>query len=442
MDVRIPALVGLTVSGLLFAATAGTDAPLTVDAAVAEARANNPDVRRLEARADAAGWRRAASFSGYLPHLSVEATHLFDAKYARLNVVFNGNPVGFPSAVPQDNIFLTASLNVFDGFATFNNYRAASLEKEAAEHDMAALAFKLDREVRLRFQDFLAASALRDVADQNIGSLEEHLSLARATERSGMGTRFNVLRLEAQLEEARAEKTLAEDNVTLARTRLSLAMGRETADERAVDGALPVPVADDAVRALTPDVSAREDLQADRARESAFDRRAAAANAMWFPKISLYAQEQLYKFGGFDPVILPNSSLQNAHTIGVSLKWDFFDGGESFAKRQEAAARAREAAAATRADVQRELAELETWKRKYLYNSALYRARLRTIEKANESVRLAKLGLRAGTSTHSEVLDAELDLFRARAGVVRAQADAAEALLRLELATGKAVAAR
>ena len=44
---------------------------------------------------------------------------------------------------------------------------------------------------------------------------------------------------------------------------------------------------------------------------------------------------------------------------------------------------------------------------------------------------------RAGTRTSSETLDAELDLFRARAGVVNAQVNASEAQIRLELALGR-----
>jgi outer membrane protein TolC len=256
------------------------------------------------------------------------------------------------------------------------------------------------------------------------------LQLANANERSGTGTHFNVLRLEAQLEEARAEKALAEDNLVIARLNLARVLGHEGTDARLLQGELPVPVQDAAVAKLTPDAEAREDLKAETEREAAVDAQSWSANAFWFPKVSLYAQTQFYKFGSFDPQILPNASFQDAFALGLNLKWDLFDGGASFARRMEASHQVREAAERTHAVKQQMPVDFETWKRRFLYNSALYRARLRTIEKSQESVRLAKLGLRAGTSTNSEVLDAELDLFRARAGVVRAQADAAEALLR------------
>ena len=52
-------------------------------------------------------------------------------------------------------------------------------------------------------------------------------------------------------------------------------------------------------------------------------------------------------------------------------------------------------------------------------------------------VRLANAGFKAGVRTTTEVLDAELDLFRARAGIVTTQLNCAEAKTKLELATGE-----
>ena len=80
--------------------------------------------------------------------------------------------------------------------------------------------------------------------------------------------------------------------------------------------------------------------------------------------------------------------------------------------------------------------DIDTWKRKFTYNVALYRARLRALSEFQESVRLAEIGVKAGSRTHAEMLDAELDLFRARGGLVKAQAEVLEALSHLELALG------
>lgn len=416
--------------------------PLSIEAAIHEAKANSPEIKELGAKVEERSWKKLEGISGYLPHLSVNASHLLGAKYQRLKVVFGGGPIGFPSAIPQDSINLLDEITVFDGFQSWNAFQAAGHDTEAAEHELAYANFKIEHEVKLKFVQALAASALREVADENIKSLEEHLSLAKATERSGLGTRVNVLRLEAQLEEARAEKLLAEDNLVIARNDLLRVLGKDIDDGRPLQGELPEPKMDRSIAQLKMDVAIREDIKAQKSREAAFDSESSAAGSFWLPKVSLFAQQTFYKFGAFDPVILPNSSLQNAYSAGLNLHWDLFDGGASFARRQQAVARWKQSAERTHDAVLKVPGEFEHWKRRYTYNSTLYRARLRTIEKSEESVRLAKMGLKVGTSTNSEVLDAELDLFKARAGVVRAQADAAEALAHLELTLGKNVAVR
>src|SRR5205823_4906908 len=111
--------------------------------------------------------------------------------------------------------------------------------------------------------------------------------------------------------------------------------------------------------------------------------------------------------------------------------------GATIARNAQTHYQAQEAEAASESATLRAPQELETYKRRFLYNAALYRAKKRAVEFAQESVRLATLGYNAGTRTSTDVLDAELDLIRARAGVVRAQVDGSEALINLELAVGK-----
>jgi ATP-binding cassette subfamily F protein 3 len=84
-------------------------------------------------------------------------------------------------------------------------------------------------------------------------------------------------------------------------------------------------------------------------------------------------------------------------------------------------------------EIEEQVARLEAEIEGYGQESAHFKS-------AEESVRLAKLAFKAGNGTNTEVLDAELDLFRSRAGIVRAQMDAAEALLNLESALGRRLA--
>jgi outer membrane protein TolC len=120
----------------------------------------------------------------------------------------------------------------------------------------------------------------------------------------------------------------------------------------------------------------------------------------------------------------------------LRLTWSLFDGGSTISRERQASYRAKEDESALRSVYTRLPREFLTWKKKFFYNVSLYQARVKTLEQSQESVRLSMAGAKAGTRTNTEVLDAELDLFRARAGIIRAQSDAIEALNELELAVG------
>lgn len=410
--------------------------PLTIQNALKEARTHNPEVQKLKAVLDGAAAKRKEAFAGFLPRVGLNATHFLGAKYAVLGVVFAGNPIQFPSAYPQTNIELEASLLLFDGLGTWHRYQAADLNYDAAELDLSRVGFRLDAEIQKKFDRALASSELAEVAKHNIETLEDHLRLAQLTARAGYSTRFEVLRIEAQLEEARAEKVLDDDNVALARQEFFLAMGLEKDDGRPLKGSLREPDEKNIPSKLQMVTTDRQDYQAQIKRSEATEKESQASYAVWFPKISLFASENYYKFGTFDPAILSTDFLQ-AYSYGLRLTWELFDGGASTARITEAVARSRESELATREALLKSSQEFELWHRRFIYNAILYRARVRSVAKSEESVRLAKAGLRAGARTHTEVLDAELDLFRSRAGVVRAELDASEALANLELAVGK-----
>jgi outer membrane protein TolC len=426
----------LIVFGLLFAGSWATAQDLTLGVAIAAAQQNNPELQRLSAAAERSGWGKLEALSGNLPHLSLGYDHYFASKYMRENVNFNGTLIGFPAAYPQENGTIDASWTVFDGFASLYSYRAADLNTQAAELELSRAKFEVEENVANSFYQTLAAQKLLEVAEANIQTLEDHLRRANLTERAGYGTKFDILRIQATLEEARSEKEAAENNVQIMREALSETMGEENADTRRLIGELPVLKEGMVAKNIQLGLGDREDFRAQALRDEASRKISAAARSVWYPSVALFAQEDFYKFGTFDPAIGENSSFQNASAFGVRLKWNLFDGGYSYAKQREAGAAALESQAQTRKALVKLPKEFDTWKRKFFYNISLYKARLRALDQLQESVRLAQVGLKAGARTHTEMLDAELDLFRARAGVVRAQADAMEALGKLELAIG------
>ena len=161
-----------------------------------------------------------------------------------------------------------------------------------------------------------------------------------------------------------------------------------------------------------------------------------AVNKVAASWMSVFASVDVYKYGTFDSNIIASDDFTNSYNVGIKLTWPIFDGGLTLARKAEADLAAKQ----THEGITKLLTELplevDNWKRRYSYNKSLVNARKRSVELSEESLRLATLASKAGSRTDSEVLDAEHDLFRSRAGVIRAEIDALAALINLELCLG------
>lgn len=397
------------------------------------ANGNSPQVKRAEAAKDEASWKKVEAYSQFLPRLTVSGSHLLDSKFMVETLNFAGNPTTIELIQPYTIWSARAEWLVFDGLANYDRYSSMTYGANAAEKEADWAKFQINEETKLKFYRALAAIELEKVSAQNVKTLEDHLDRAKAFRKSGAGTNFDVLRVEVQLNEAQSEKLNAEDNTILSRQNLLVGLGIEDGGQT-LGGTLPVPDAQKVANLKKPSKIERLDYQAMTDRELAAHKAWLAAYKHWVPKFSVFGQADYYNNVSKG---LTDQDFNNAYSVGVAMTWNIFDGFASTAQSAQADARQVQAKETTRQAKLKDSYDFDFWKRRYLYSAALYKAKTVDVEKAQESVRLATQSFKAGTRTSSEVLDAELDLFRARAGLVNAQVNAAEALVSLELSLGK-----
>ncbi len=399
------------------------------------ANGSSPQVKRAEAAKDEASWKKVEAYSQFLPRVTVGGTHLLDNKFMVEQIAFAPNtpPTSIELIQPYTIWSARAEWLIFDGLANFDRYSSMSYGATAAEKEADWAKFQVTQETKLKFYRALAAVELEKVANQNVKTLEDHLDRAKAFRKSGAGTNFDVLRVEVQLNEAQSEKLNSEDNTILARQNLLVGLGVEDAGQT-LTGTLPVPNAQQVASLNKPAKIERLDYQALTDRELSAHKAWLAAYKHWVPKFSVFGQADYYNNISKG---LTDQDFNNAYSVGVNMTWNVFDGFASSAQSAQADARQVQARESTRQAKLKDSYDFDFWKRRYLYSAALYKAKTVDVEKAQESVRLATQSFKAGTRTSSEVLDAELDLFRARAGLVNAQVSAAEALISLELSLGK-----
>jgi len=418
---------------------------LTLEEAQREAVEHSPLYHQAQAAEREASWSQVEAISqGFLPHVSLSGKYFLSQTYAEEMVAFE-SPTAltpFQENFPIASFGLDADFDLFDGFRNVDSLNAANESHEAASLLSGWSLFQLQEQVRLKFHQALAARELSDMADQNVKTLEDHLRIVNDQLENGQATRYDVLRVEVQLSEAKSDQISAHDNVVLAREALAQAMGLSS-DDRALSGELPVLDAEAILSALpAADFRERPDLKAKELQALAAEDRSAAAGSFWFPKISLIGEYQWYDSQDYflaSNTISNTGDFNTSYFIGAAATWDILDGGLSLAKANESAERAKQAQDDFEVLKIRAPYDYDFWKRRLVFQVALYQAKLTDVDKAKESARLATLGFKAGTRTTTDVLDAELDEFRAAAGLVQAQVDALEALINLELSVGRRI---
>ena len=429
-------MVSLILAFLSFStgSTAKAADVLSREAAVREALGGSPTLAKAQASTEEQSWKKTEIFGYFLPTVQATSARYFVKQLEYQDLDFGGQPAHVPLLIPATRATLNVNWQIFDGFANFYRFAGARRLNSAAENDFDWAKFQLEQETRLRFNEALAAAKLQDVAEQNVSTLTDHLDQVTKTRRGGFATNFDVLRVEVQLNEAQSELLRTKDDVVLARQKLAQVMGIDpTAETREISGDLEIPAAKGLSDLKLGDGTDRKDLQAVALRSEAADFQSMAASTYWVPRVALGAQYTLYN--NRTDGMTDWSQYRPAWNAGVFVTWSLFDLGQ-IAKSKEAGFQKIQAEK-TLAQARLTLpTDFELWKRRYIYSAALYEARLSDVKKGEESVRLAKASMKAGVRTNSEVLDAELDLFRARAGLVNSLKNCAEARLRLELSIG------
>lgn len=405
--------------------------PLTLQEALGEFE-TSPRVERMASVAEETSWKRNETLSYLLPKVSANASRLLDTKLVLVDIPFNGVMTSIPQIIPKTTYGLGVEWVLFDGLASFERMAAAKAFERAAKKDLDWTKFQGSRDVVLLFYRALAAQTLKDVAESNMKTLQDHLNDVRLFKQAGAGTKFDVLRVEVQNSEANSELMNATDNVSISLLRLGEILGEDMSG-RTLQGQLPV-LAPELVKDLKYEEHERGDLEALRERLTGADRNARAANRFWIPRVSFNGQYQQYNNRTDD---LTGEGFRNAYSAAINLNWNLYDGGVSYARDRQAVEQRVQAEKSLELARLKSSTDFEYWRRRYLYNASIYRTRLSDVEKSTESVRLAKEGRRVGTRTNTDLLDAESELFRARAGLVNSQIGAIEALINLEVATGQ-----
>ena len=347
-----------------------------------------------------------------------------------------GQPPVFLSAGPSWRINLGVTQTLYAGGRIRAANDAAELEREAAILDLKSVVNDTLLNVRTGFYNVLLAREQIKVQEQNLELLKSQLHTATARAQAGTASDFERLRAEVAVANAQAPLIRARNDLRLAIEDLRRGLGFTTNDPESVRkvpefiGGLSIePVTIDLEAAFQAARQNRPDLQRlgkiVAAREAGVD----IAKAGYLPTVSAR--------GGYD--------LRKGATNSFSDSRDgFLVAGQARAEVSRATA-----GQIVQADAQLEIArlaeaearlgaEVEVRRAHSLLQQAteLAGAAQKTVEQADEAVRLANARYNVGAATQLDVLKVQVELTTARTNHVRASYDYNLSVAQLRRAMG------
>jgi len=335
-----------------------------------------------------------------------------------------GNPV-FDQTTFQGSLF--ANWTVLDFGARRGRVRAARSAEGAAEAALSTAEQALAARTATAYLRVLTARQTLAASDQRIAALLAEAGRTRRLFEEGRGARLQVLRVDAQLARARAERSAIAGALDVAEHDLAQLVG--VAHDRIAGVALAEAVlldtslVDRAV-VLERAGSTSPELAEARRRAEAAEAAAGAARATRYPEVRVSA--------GVVPRASSSSDLRSEWQVGAGLSYPIYTGGQRSAQIDRAEADARGAAE------QRRLAEFNVTQAADRAIAGVVEARARVVAleaavAASEAVvETERTALEIGSGTQTDYLDALTDLLRERAGLIEARHG--EIVTRVELA--------
>jgi len=332
--------------------------------------------------------------------------------------------------------------SVYEGGRVSSALRTAKLTKDQALLQYQTIVADTLLGVRVAYYDVLLAVQQIIVQEASVNLLANELADQQRRFDAGTAPRFNVLRAEVELSNARPKLIHARNANRIARNNLVNLLGYH----------LPRDVSEDVPLQLTGTLDAEPyQIELPAAIAQALEKRTELAALR---KAELLRREDVVRAqSGYQPSVQAfagygwrNSQLYEdigrgvgGWNAGAQMSWDIFDGQLTRGRVREAKALHEKSKTELDDTARRVELEVRTASSYFIEAREVLESQKKVQEEAEESLRLAQSRFDAGAGTQLDVLNAQTALTEARTTQVQALHDYAVARAKLERATGQDV---
>lgn len=431
-------------AALATAADAQAPTPLSLDEAVSRARAVAPRVAEAAARVEAATATIGAREAQRKPALTASAA------YQRVNHVdeygiaqANGTvKILFPDIPNNLRARADAVLPLYTGGRVDAHIMSATRDRAAAEADRRTADADVTLDVTRAYWTFVTARETTRVVEQALVRTDAAVADVKARVDTGFLPPNDLLSAQAQRARQAVALIQARHAALAAQADLCRQVGLDLDATIVPTTPLATPGAGDVALSAMPIGALTEQARAARSERAALTDRAASARALGTAAASAL-KPQIGLAAGVEesrpnPRVVPRvDQWRHSWEAGISVTWQFFDGGR--AKAEHAAADAQANAIERRRDEFDGLLALELRQRRLDVESgrAALGASDDAIRAATEARRVVEARFGAGVATSTEVIDAQVALLDAELERTRLAATLRLAEARLARAAGQ-----
>jgi outer membrane protein len=420
---------------------------LTLEEAVAAARAHHPELRRARAEVDAAEARSAQARAPLRPQLRAGAGYQLSVSDSPGVDLLDGVAVERGADLRHSLLFgITASQLLWDFGGTLSSRRAARSLAEAQAESAEASLLDVVLGARLAYFTAGAARALVEVASETLANQQSHHARIQAFVEAELRPAIELAQARADLANARLNLIQAENDYDLARVELNRAMGlggrfdRAAGASRALHGldydvalgAGLAPTAEelaDTNTLLDEALGARPEMAVLEHRRLAQEHHLDAARSGRWPRLALAS--------GFTQSGSAFDELGWSWFLGLSLEWRFYQGGLVGAQVRQAQAELAGLEADGDLLVQAIRVEISRARLAIRNGIAAIAAADDVVANARERLRLAEGRYETGAGNALELGDAQLALTNALVQRVHSSFELAAARALLLAALGR-----
>lgn len=349
-----------------------------------------------------------------------------------------GEPFGPPQNEDSWGVSLRVTQVIFTGGKQNAAIEGARFLEQSILQDIQTNVDEIILGVRRNYYQAMLQRDLIQVSEKSIQLLQEEVEQQRKKLNAGSATKFNVLRAEVELANAKPPLIRAKNGYRNAIAELAKLMGYTMPKNLQ---SLPFQLGGEFIQdspkievesLLERSVQYRPELKSLQHQIQSKEKRIKIDRASMLPSFSL--------FGGYDWLSDTRQkemdNINEGYVAGIQGDWKIFDGLESKAKMDQTRSEIRQ----LQFQWEDQKAAIDVQVRRgysnFLEAQELLLSQQKNVESAEESVRLARVREQAGAGLQIDILSSQVALTQSRTNELQAKHDLSIALSELERFTG------